>query len=376
MGIAPAGVKFDNTGHHHLLIDTDVPADLSQAAAGDRQDRALRQGPDRDHAHHADPGQAHPAAAARRHESRAARPAGDLEEDHHHGRQVRRGERRRHDARRPARRHGCVLRIRRAARRSRARRQAGDRRLGGRARRGRGGQLRGAPLRRALGDADAHRAAAVPARGVRAPAHGALPGSLARRCSACSARSRRWCRACRSTRRSSTSPPASSCWATRSTSRAASRRASASSPGSRASVGVAPNKLVAKIASDLDKPDGLTVVSAERVREVLDPLSVRRLPGLGRKTGARGRGGRDPHLRRAAQRPGCGAVAAVRPLLPPGCASAPPASTTARCWPDVEDKSLSAEDTFERRHRRAAHPAAPAGAAGGPGRAAGCASAS
>jgi hypothetical protein len=30
MGIAPAGVKFDNTGHHHLLIDTDVPGDLSQ----------------------------------------------------------------------------------------------------------------------------------------------------------------------------------------------------------------------------------------------------------------------------------------------------------------------------------------------------------
>ena len=29
MGIAPAGIKFDNTGHHHLLIDTDAPADLS-----------------------------------------------------------------------------------------------------------------------------------------------------------------------------------------------------------------------------------------------------------------------------------------------------------------------------------------------------------
>jgi hypothetical protein len=28
MGIAPAGVHFDNTGHHHLLVDTDVPADL------------------------------------------------------------------------------------------------------------------------------------------------------------------------------------------------------------------------------------------------------------------------------------------------------------------------------------------------------------
>jgi hypothetical protein len=30
MGVAPAGIKFDNTGHHHLLIDSDVPADLSQ----------------------------------------------------------------------------------------------------------------------------------------------------------------------------------------------------------------------------------------------------------------------------------------------------------------------------------------------------------
>jgi len=29
MGVAPAGVKFENTGHHHLLVDTDVPADLN-----------------------------------------------------------------------------------------------------------------------------------------------------------------------------------------------------------------------------------------------------------------------------------------------------------------------------------------------------------
>src|SRR5579864_9602581 len=29
MGIAPAGIKFDNSGHHHLLIDTDPPADQS-----------------------------------------------------------------------------------------------------------------------------------------------------------------------------------------------------------------------------------------------------------------------------------------------------------------------------------------------------------
>src|SRR6185312_1398960 len=55
--------------------------------------------------------------------------------------------------------------------------------------------------------------------------------------------------------------------------------------GLTASVGVAPNKLVAKIASDLSKPDGLRVVEESHVQEVLDPLSVRRLPGLGRKTG-------------------------------------------------------------------------------------------
>jgi DNA polymerase-4 len=51
-----------------------------------------------------------------------------------------------------------------------------------------------------------------------------------------------------------------------------------------ASVGVAPNKLVAKIASDLGKPDGLFVVRAEQIHAVLDPLPIRRLAGLGAKT--------------------------------------------------------------------------------------------
>ena len=54
-----------------------------------------------------------------------------------------------------------------------------------------------------------------------------------------------------------------------------------------ASVGVAPNKLVAKIASELEKPDGLTVINHDNMHAVLDPLSVRRLPGLGRKLGER-----------------------------------------------------------------------------------------
>jgi len=57
--------------------------------------------------------------------------------------------------------------------------------------------------------------------------------------------------------------------------------------GLAASVGVAPNKLVAKIASDLEKPDGLVVVRAAEVNAVLDPLPVGRLSGLGAKTAAR-----------------------------------------------------------------------------------------
>ncbi|TDJ46789.1 MAG: DNA polymerase IV, partial [Gammaproteobacteria bacterium] len=49
-----------------------------------------------------------------------------------------------------------------------------------------------------------------------------------------------------------------------------------------ASVGVAPNKLVAKIASDLNKPDGLCVVTRENMQETLDPLPARVIPGIGR----------------------------------------------------------------------------------------------
>ena len=116
--------------------------------------------------------------------------------------------------------------------------------------------------------------------------------------------------------------------------------------GLTASVGVAPNKLVAKIASDLGKPDGLTVVESARVREVLDPLSVRRLPGLGRKTGAR------------VEEAGIHTLAELR--------TAPdavlwPLFGRYTTWvrerasgvderpvvPDAEEKSLSAEDTFE-----------------------------
>jgi DNA polymerase-4 len=50
-----------------------------------------------------------------------------------------------------------------------------------------------------------------------------------------------------------------------------------------ASVGVACNKFLAKLASDLRKPDGFVVVQPDRVLEFLDPLSVERLWGVGKK---------------------------------------------------------------------------------------------
>src|SRR5882757_4287928 len=113
-----------------------------------------------------------------------------------------------------------------------------------------------------------------------------------------------------------------------------------------ASVGVAPNKLVAKIASDLAKPDGLTVVEPDRIHEVLDPLSVRRLPGLGRKTGAKveARGIQTfAQLRSASD-------SVLWPLFgrytqrirdrASGIDDRP-------VYPELEEKSISAEDTFD-----------------------------
>ena len=100
----------------------------------------------------------------------------------------------------------------------------------------------------------------------------------------CFTSSRRWSKACRSTKRFSTSR----------TARRRSEPAAAIADeikqrilertGLTASVGVAPNKLVAKIASDLRKPDGLVVVTPHEVTALLDPLSIRRLFGIGNKT--------------------------------------------------------------------------------------------
>ncbi len=53
------------------------------------------------------------------------------------------------------------------------------------------------------------------------------------------------------------------------------------------SIGVAPNKLLAKICSDLDKPDGITILSQEDIATRIWPLPVRKINGIGPKAGAK-----------------------------------------------------------------------------------------
>ena len=57
--------------------------------------------------------------------------------------------------------------------------------------------------------------------------------------------------------------------------------------GITASIGVGPSKLVAKVASDYQKPDGLTIVKEGEVEKFFDPLPVRKLLWVGRKTEAK-----------------------------------------------------------------------------------------
>ncbi|HKU87239.1 MAG TPA: DNA polymerase IV, partial [Casimicrobiaceae bacterium] len=57
--------------------------------------------------------------------------------------------------------------------------------------------------------------------------------------------------------------------------------------GLRCSIGIAQNKLLAKIASDLDKPDGLTILGEGDVARRIWPLPARRINGIGPKSAAR-----------------------------------------------------------------------------------------
>ena len=159
-------------------------------------------------------------------------------------------------------------------------------------RRGRGGELRSAQVRRALGHADPRSAAPLPARHLRAS-----------RACRCTARSRTRCsRSFTSTRPIVEGLSLDEAFLDVTASLALKGDAVSIARGIKqriradtqlaASVGVAPNKLVAKIASDLEKPDGLTVVNAGQpargARSAVGAPPARPRPQAGRARRSRG----------------------------------------------------------------------------------------
>src|SRR6202789_2372184 len=62
------------------------------------------------------------------------------------------------------------------------------------------------------------------------------------------------------------------------------RRRIRAQTGLTAAVGIAPNKLLAKIASDLNKPDGMCRIGTDNMRAILDPLPIEKLFGVGPKS--------------------------------------------------------------------------------------------
>lgn len=113
-----------------------------------------------------------------------------------------------------------------------------------------------------------------------------------------------------------------------------------------ASAGVAPNKFLAKIASDWRKPDGLFVIRPSAVQSFLEPLPIERLPGVGKVTGEKLR---SLGVQTAGQLRAIGPAALERRFGRYGLRLYELAHGTdnSQVVPNRPTKSISAEDTFE-----------------------------
>jgi DNA polymerase IV len=124
------------------------------------------------------------------------------------------------------------------------------------------------------------------------------------------------------------------------------RRRIATQTGLTASVGIASNKLLAKIASDLHKPDGMCRIHAANMREIVDALPIQKLFGVGQKTLL--------HVHAAGIRTFGDVRMASDEVLWQAFGKHGKAMRDRACGlddrpvePDREEKSISAEETFE-----------------------------
>src|SRR5580658_3944472 len=114
-----------------------------------------------------------------------------------------------------------------------------------------------------------------------------------------------------------------------------------------ASAGVAPNKFLAKIASDWKKPDGLFVIQPEKVDSFLPPLPVGRLPGVGKVTEERLKG-LDIHTIADLRRVDLPALESRFGRYGVRLYELARGIDESLVVPDRPTQSISAEDTFER----------------------------
>ncbi len=112
-----------------------------------------------------------------------------------------------------------------------------------------------------------------------------------------------------------------------------------------ASVGVGPNKLVAKIASDLLKPDGLCMLFGDTISQTLDPMPASTIPGIGRKTVKRLRSIRVSTIKDLRTAPDA-ALSAVFGRYAMRIKQRAAGIDDREVVPSRGDKSISAENTF------------------------------
>ena len=113
-----------------------------------------------------------------------------------------------------------------------------------------------------------------------------------------------------------------------------------------ASVGIAPNKFLAKLASDLQKPDGPVIIPPDRVREILWPLPIRRLWGVGKKTAEKLQNMGYETVGQIAQAEQSGLQKAFGPKLAAQLAALANGQDDRKVEPMREAKSIGKEITF------------------------------